>query len=145
MENARFAWRRMPLAVLAVLTGLACGDSAPGGIEGSYALSMLNGEPLPYDHVLGCCVYLSGGLELSAGHYAMDITFRNRGGTEPFTVTEWGGYAAGGASLTFVADSFDFAPLLLSPATVAGDTIALGLGGEAPGAPDQFRARFVRQ
>jgi hypothetical protein len=51
---------------------------------------------------------------------------------------------AAGASITFAADSVDLVPLLLSPATVSADTIALGLGGEGPGASDQFQARFVR-
>lgn len=131
---------------LVIVAGLACGDATgPESVEGNYALRTLNGEPLPYDNdMLGCCFYLSGALRLASDEYRISITARNFGGTDPFTVTEWGRYQVTGAAVTFAADSFDFVPLLLSPATVVGDTIALGLGGEGPGAPDQFQARFVR-
>jgi hypothetical protein len=85
-----------------------------------------------------------GGLTLAASEYTASITAQNFAGTEPFTATEWGTYTLEGAVLTFVRDSFDLVPLLLSPATVSGNVIELGLGGEGPGAPDQFRAGFVR-
>jgi hypothetical protein len=131
---------------LCLVAGLACGDDGgPGSVEGNYALQTLNGEPLPYDNDgLGCCWYLSGALALDAGQYTISITARNFGDTDPFTVTEWGAYVSSAAALTFAPDSFDLVALLLSPAAVTGDTVALGLGGEGPGAPDQFQARFVR-
>ena len=134
--------------MLAVVIGTvtACGESSgPDVVEGRYTLSTLNESPLPYDNEgLGCCWYLAGALTLSAPQYAISITARNFGGGEPFTVTEWGSYVFESATITFAPDSFDFAPLLLSPATVSGDAIDLGLGGEGPGSPDQFRARFVK-
>ena len=134
------------LGVLVVVAGLSCSDAAdPDSIEGTYGLSTLNGEPLPYDNDgFGCCWYLAGTLTLVDGEYTIGITARNVGGTDPFTVTEWGAYASSDAMLTFAPDSFDLVALLLSPATISGDTVALGLGGEGPGAPDQFQARFVR-
>jgi hypothetical protein len=132
--------------VLCVAAGLACGDDGgPGSVEGTYALQTLNGEPLPYDNDgLGCCWYLAGALSLDAGQYTISITAQNFGDADPFTVTEWGAYVSSDAALTFAPDSFDLLPLLLSPGTVSDDAIALGLGGEGPGAPDQFQARFVR-
>jgi hypothetical protein len=139
------AWSRAGLLVVLVAT-LACSDAGPASVEGSYALESLNDSPLPYDHDgLGCCWYLAGSLTLGPSDYAMSITARNFGGTDPFTITEWGTYARNGATLTFAADSFDVIPLLLSPGLVSGDAIELGLGGEGPGEPDQFQARFVRE
>jgi hypothetical protein len=133
--------------VVALGVVLACADaSAPGSVEGSYALESLNGSPLPYDNDgLGCCVYLAGSLALGPSDYAISITARNVADIDPFTVTEWGTYARSGTTLTFAPDSFDLVPLLLSPATTSDDEVALGLGGEGPGAPDQFHARFVRE
>jgi hypothetical protein len=135
-----------PTLVLCVVAGLACGDDGgPASVEGDYTLQALNGEPLPYDNDgLGCCSYLAGALILDVGEYTISITARNFGDTDPFTVTEWGRYAANGPTLTFAPDSFDLVPLLLSPGTISAGTIVLGLGGEGPGAPDQFQAGFVR-
>jgi hypothetical protein len=143
---SRSATRATFLGVLTIGVGLACGDPAdPDSIAGVYSLRTLNGAELPYDNDgFGCCWYLAGGLTLALGQYTISLTARNFGGTDPFTATEWGAYASSGATVTFAPDSFDFAPLLLSPATASGDTIALGLGGEGPDAPDQFQARFVR-
>lgn len=141
------AWSRAGLLAVLVVTS-ACGDAGPASVEGSYALESLNDSPLPYDHDgLGCCRYLAGSLTLGPSDYALSITARNfnSSGTDPFTVTEWGTYARNGATLTFAADSFDVIPLLLSPGVVSDDAIELGLGGEGPGEPDQFRARFVRE
>ena len=133
--------------VLCIGTAMSCGDVAGArSVEGRYTLRTLNGSSLPYDHEgLGCCWYLAGTLTLTASMYTADITAQNFAGTEPFTATDWGTYTVEGAVLTFVSDSFDLAPLLLSPASVTGDVIELGLGGEGPGAPDQFLARFVRE
>ena len=135
-----------PALVLCLVAGLACGDDGgPGSVEGNYLLQTLNGEPLPYDNDgLGCCSYLAGALILDAGEYTIGITARNFGDTDRFTVTEWGTYATNGTTLTFAPDSFDLVPLLLSPGTISDGTIVLGLGGEGPGAPDQFQAAFVR-
>lgn len=125
---------------------MSCGDAAgPDSLEGRYSLQSLNGAPLPYGHDgLGCCWYLAGAMTLTASRYSVAITARNFSGTDPFTATEWGSYAVQGAVLTFAADSFDLAPMLLSPASVTGDVIELGLGGEGPGAPDQLIARFLK-
>jgi len=135
------------LLVLCTGSVMSCGDAiSPDSVAGRYALRTLNGAPLPYDHEgLGCCWYLAGALTLTVSQYTVAITARNFNGTDPFTATEWGTYAVQAAGLTFVADSFDLVPLLLSPARVSGDVIELGLGGEGPGAPDQFLARFVRE
>lgn len=124
---------------------LACGDGGPESVEGSYALQSLNDAPLPYNNDgLGCCWYLAGSLTLTGSAYTISIIAQNFGDTDPFTVTEWGTYALSGATLAFEPDSFDLLPLLLSDGTVSGDAIELGLGGEGPGAPDQFQARFER-
>jgi hypothetical protein len=131
---------------IALGAALACSDVGPESVEGSYALESLNDSPLPYDNEgLGCCWYLAGTLTLTTSDYTISITARNFGSADPFAVTEWGTYTRAGATLTFAPDSFDMVPLLLSPATASGDAIELGLGGEGPGEPDQFQARFERE
>ena len=134
------------LAVGCLLIAASCDNATgPDAVEGTYTLVSLNGSALPYDNDgLGCCWYQAGALVLADAHYAASITARNFSGSDPFTATEWGRYTHAGDSLTFARDSFDVAALLLSPATVEGNVVELGLGGEGPGSPDQFLARFVR-
>jgi hypothetical protein len=113
--------------------------------EGQYTLRQLNATPLPYDHEgLGCCTYLSGTLDLEDGEYRMSITARNRNNGLVFSPTEWGDYALRGTSVTFAPDSFAVQGFLLDVGTASGDSIRVALGGEGPGAPDQFQALFVR-
>ncbi len=123
-----------------------CGDSsAPSAIEGTYQLTLLNGQELPYDqNGVGCCIYLSGFLELDGGNYTASITARNRNSDTTFTALEWGKYAREPFSLTFVLDSFDVSPLGLATGSVSADTARVGFGGEGPGSPDQFQGLFVR-
>jgi|GEM_PF-4352249 len=137
-------FRRAGLAVLlAVAAG--CGSSTGSAGEVSYALRLLNGAELPYDHeVLGCCTYLSGTLSLEAGGYTVGFTARNRNTGEVFTAIEWGAYQQQGAALSFTADSFAVAPIGLDAGMIFGDSLRARLGGEGPGSADQFEGRFVR-
>ena len=74
--------RHSAAAVLfAVVAGCGDGstDPSPAAV---YALEQLNDSTLPYDHEgLGCCSYLSGGIELTDGDYAISLTARNRRNT----------------------------------------------------------------
>lgn len=137
------------LALSCALLGLlACTDGAagPSTVDGAYALRQLNGSPLPYDHEgLGCCIYLSGGMELEGGLYEVGITFENRNNSQVATIMEWGTYTRPSAArLSFTRDSFVVAPFLMDVATVSVDTIRVAWGGEGPGSPDQFQALYVR-
>ena len=131
-----------------LLALLACTDdtAGPSAGDGVYALRQLNGSPLPYDHEgLGCCIYLSGRMELDAGRYEVALTFENRNNGLVATAMEWGAYQRSEAArLSFARDSFVVAPLLLDDATVSADTVRVAFGGEGPGSPDQFQALYVR-
>jgi len=133
----------------ALLGLLACGDdpAGPSPDDGVYSLRQLNGSPLPYDHEgLGCCIYLSGSMELDRGRYEAGITFENRNNGQVATIMEWGTYTRPSASqLGFTRDSFVVVPLLMDVATVSVDTIRVAWGGEGPGSPDQFQALLVRE
>ncbi|HUF35017.1 MAG TPA: hypothetical protein VMN37_03655 [Gemmatimonadales bacterium] len=134
-------------AAHALLLLAACSDdvAGPATIEGDYALRQLNGAELPYDHEgLGCCIYLSGSLELHGGSYVASLTAENRNNGQVFTAREWGTYSRPASSgIAFAPDSFSISGLLLDLATVSGDSIRVAFGGEGPGSPDQFRALFV--
>jgi hypothetical protein len=133
-------------AALLVLSGCGNDGSGPSRIEGTYALRQLNQSPLPYDHEgLGCCVYLSGTLELDEGRYAAALTAQNRNNDLVFTASEWGSYTRSGSAVTFAWDSIDVAGLLLDAGTISGDSIRLVFGGEGPGSPDQFEAVYLRE
>lgn len=130
-----------------LLLTFACGSDpfAPTDFAGSYELRQMNGSALPFDHSgLGCCTYLSGGLELQSAHYAISITARNRNSGTVFTATEWGTYVVDTEKLVFEPDSVLVAPFLLDTAMVSGDTIRVSFGGEGPGSPDQFDALLVK-
>ena len=137
----------MPRALVLVLAALAgCGDepSTPGPLAANYTLRQLNDSTLPYDHEgLGCCTYLSGGLDLDGSAYAVQLMAQNRNTGEIFTAREWGTYVRSGPTVSFTRDSFEIAPFLLDAATVSGDTLRVAFGGEGPGSPDQFAALFV--
>src|SRR5688572_1284209 len=124
------------LLALTACTDDATGPSSPAGV---YTLRRLNASPLPYDHEgLGCCIYLSGSLELDGGRYIVALAFENRNNGLVATAMEWGTYRRPEASrIAFVRDSFLVAPLLLDVATVSADTLRLAFGGEGPGSPDQ--------
>jgi hypothetical protein len=134
------------LGSLAIVVALAgCGTTDPSPIEDEYVLQTLNQSTLPYDHAgLGCCTYLSGGLELVDGRYAAFITARNRNTQAVFTATEQGTYAQQGTTITFARDGFTVQPLLLDVGVVSDNRITVSFGGEGPGSPDQFHAVFVK-
>ncbi|MFW6079243.1 MAG: hypothetical protein ACODAE_06465 [Gemmatimonadota bacterium] len=140
--------RRVVLA-LAVLgpVALACdGDPAgpAAGVEGTYELVALNGEPPPFDHELGCCIYTAGGLILESGEYEASVSGQNKNDQMVFTVTERGTYDVVDGGAIVVEPSETGSRLALHDLLVAGDTITLFLGGDGPGADDQFHARYER-
>lgn len=134
-------------AVAMMALAFACSDvDGPSTVDGEYMLSQLNGATLPYDHEgLGCCMYLDGRLELGDSHYTAWITAQNRNTSLVFTASEQGTFEQDGNTITFTRVSFHEQPLLLSSGTIRQGVITLWLGGEGPGAPDQFEAVFVRE
>ncbi len=120
---------------------LACSESAPE--SGMYRLRRLNQTAVPYDDTLGCCIYTGGYLRLADADYDVRIFFQNRNNLIIDTVFEVGSYRLFGDSLAFTPRSGNF-PLSLYGAVRQGDTISLWLGGDGPGASDQFRADFSR-
>lgn len=104
-----------------------------------------NGEPLPSDPVApaGCCITLSGMLELDGGEYTLRMTFRNKVNGMVFSNVETGTFEVDGGDLSFEMREFSLAPFLLGPGTVNGDTITLLYGDEGPGS-NQRRGVFVR-
>jgi len=121
---------------------LACADStSPVDVIGVYQLMELNGEPLPYDDQPGCCVYTHGELTITADGYEFAIGARNKNNGMVWTSTEFGTYSISGNSINFTWSGGDFHHRLYG-AQIDGATITLYLGGDAPGAADQFRAVF---
>jgi hypothetical protein len=135
--------RRIPLLPAVLLVGglAAC---ASGPEEGSYALVQLNDAALPYDHELGCCIYLSGTFDLHSEQYRVSITFQNKQSLAESTLHERGEYSYPGPRLTFAPTAADF-PFSLFDGSLTGDTLRVRFGGDGPGAMDQFRAVFVRR
>ena len=132
------------LGCAGVLAVASCDSTGPHPSAGTYDLQTLNQAELPYDHEgLGCCVYLSGDLALTAGRYTVSLTFRNRNSGLVFTAMEWGKYLVHGAVLSFSADSSAVAPLGLDEGVLSGNGIAVSFGGEGHGSPDQFHGFFV--
>lgn len=119
----------------------ACGDQGPGATV--YQLRQLNDAPVPYVDTLGCCVYDGGNLRLDDDAYNVHIWFHNQGNALSDTAFEVGGYQLSGDSLFFTPTSANV-PLSLYGATRSGDTVRLKLGGDGPGAVDQFSALFTR-
>lgn len=138
----------MRVVALLLLTVLpACGDAGgPDGFEGTYQLVSLDLLPLPYDHALGCCIYTSGSMTLGASSYTVAITFQNKNNGMVAMVNENGTYsvnAANAAALVFQRTGGTFTAHLFN-ALVSGRTISVQLGGNGPGAADQFAAAFRR-
>lgn len=135
----------LALAVLSA-TAIAC-DGDPAGpaaaVEGTYQLVALNGEPLPYDDALGCCIYTAGDLTLDGGRYEASVMAQNKNNGVVFTVTERGGYDVDGSGIV-LDPSEDGQRLALYDVRVDGDTITLFLGGDGPGAEDQYHGRFEK-
>ena len=131
------------LAVAPLLLGsLACGadSTSPADLEGTYQLVELNAQPLPYNPA-GCCVYTAGSLSLEEMSYEIAIAVRNKTNGMVGTFGEQGSYLIQGAAIEFRPNGDD-APLHLFDAIVENNTIRLALGGDSPGAADQFRAVF---
>jgi hypothetical protein len=124
------------------LAGCGGSPAEPSSVEGTYRLVELNGQALPYDHALGCCVYSAGRLTLHSGRYEASLTFQNKNNHGVFTVAEQGSYTVRGTSIEFVRISADY-PFSLYDAHLEGSSIRLRLGGDGPGAADQFRALFT--
>ena len=129
---------------LGCLLGCGGGSTGPSTVEGTYRLVELNGQVLPYDHVIGCCIYTDGSLLLRSEGYEASITFRNKNTQSVFTVGERGTYSVSGESIAFGPISGDNLPLSLYGGQVDGRSIRVMLGGDGPGAADQFRALFTR-
>ena len=132
--------RRLVCLSLLIL-GLACSDPEPE--EGLYRLRVLNDVPVPYVDTLGCCIYTGGFLRLASSQYDVRIYFRNRQNLLVDTAFETGQYRLRQDSLVFEPSSANY-PLSLFGAVRDRDTIRLRMGGDGPGASDQFDARFWR-
>jgi hypothetical protein len=128
-------------AVILLALLAACGDQGPGATV--YRLRQLNDAPVPYVDTLGCCTYLGGNLRLDNGDYDARLWFQNRLNGLSDTAIELGNYRVSADSLFFTPTTANLA-LSLYGATRSGDTLRLKLGGNGPGAVDQFSALFVR-
>ena len=130
--------------LLSIVVGFvtACGDGIVTP-QGTYRLVMLNEQGLPYDDTPGCCIYLSGSLDFEATQYVVAITLRNKNNGIQGTVTEQGSFVVDGAAIGFQRTGGDVA-MHLYGAMLEGNTISLALGGDGPGAADQFRAMFQK-
>jgi hypothetical protein len=116
--------------------------TGPADIEGVYQLVELNGESLPYDdQPYGCCIYTDGSLTIEPDRYEISVGFRNKNNGMVGTSTEFGTYSVNGRFMTFDWGGGDFHHHLYD-AQIDGATITLYLGGDGPGAADQFRAMF---
>ena len=127
---------------LGLAAGLACGSSTEPA-EGSYRLRSLRDTPLPYVDTLGCCTYTGGRLELGGSAYDVRLYFQNNPNALVDTAVERGRYTVHGDSLSFAPTQANY-PLSLYGAVRQRDTIRLALGGDGPGAADQFPAVFIR-
>ncbi len=135
---------RTAFLLAAAAFSVSCSDPASSGpVEGTYELASLNGQPLPYDHALGCCVYLAGRMILTADAFQLTVTSRNKNNQLVSDVSGTGTYTVSGTAVTFQQTKGDLA-FHLYDARVSGGTMTLALGGDGPGAADQFRAVFVR-
>jgi hypothetical protein len=129
--------------LIASLLG-GCGNSAePDNPEGTYRLTKLKGQALPYDHTPGCCIYTAGSLELGAQEYRLSLSARNKNNGMVFTVHEEGVYSASGTAIDFAPTSYDL-PASLYGGQFEGRAIRVFMFGNGPGAADQFEALFER-
>ena len=139
--------RRSISAVLVLLLSVSCGgdSTGPEGVRGLFRLTHLRGTPVPYVDPLGCCVYVSGSLELDEFDYTITTFARNKSDTTLFSVFESGSFHKSGDSLHFTHETGNLIDYQLGHATLVNDTIRLSLGGEGPGEPDAFPAVFVKE
>lgn len=121
----------------------ACSDPMAPSLPGTYTLSTLKGEPVPYDDPAGCCIYLSGRLDLTDTNYAISITFVGKISQQLGVVSETGTYDRAGAALLFTRSAGDI-EFNLYDARFTDGGITLFWGGDGPGAADQFHAVFAR-
>ena len=136
------AWRRVAI-VLALGAFPACGGGE-GGLEAVYLMIELNGQPLPHDPGIGCCVYTSGSLTLVGGNYTASVTLQDRVSSMLSIVTEQGTYSVNGAAVAFQRISGGTFNFNLSGGLVTGRIIRVQLGGSSPGAGDQLPSAFRR-
>ncbi len=120
---------------------MACSSTAPAE-AGVYRLRRRRDTTLPYVDTLGCCTYRAL-LRLDGEDYEARIFFLNPPNTTTLEAFELGRYHRRGDSLDFVPASGNF-PLSLYRAHLQADTIRLSLGGDGPGAADQYPAVFWR-
>jgi hypothetical protein len=140
----RFGCAIAPLAArvtFALTCLLACSESEPE--EGRYQLRELRHTPVPYVDTLGCCTYTGGYLRLSQAEYDIRIYFHNRQSLVSDTAFETGSYYVRGDSLVFRPAQGN-QPFALFHGTRSADTITVLLGGDGPGAQDQWPSRWVR-
>lgn len=140
MQGAGVPVLRLHL-LFAVIVLMAC--SAPSPVEGTYRLERLNDQPLPYADTLGCCTYSSGFLRLDDGTYEVRQFYLSPPDLTTLEAFEVGRYTVSGNRLQFLPTTGS-AAFNLFGAAVQTDTIRLLLGGDGPGAADQFRAMFWR-
>jgi hypothetical protein len=127
---------------IAASVAACAATTSPVDIEGVYQLVELNGEPLPYDdQPYGCCIYTDGILTVEPDRYQLSLGFRNKQNGMVGISREFGSYSVNGRSMSFDWGGGDFHHRLYD-AQIDGATITLYLGGDAPGAADQFRAVF---
>ena len=132
------------IAAFALCCSDTTGPPAAADVEGVYQLVELNGELLPYDdQPHGCCIYTAGSLTIEPDRYELAISFRNKNNGMVATSGEFGSYRVDGRAITFDWAGGDFHHRL-HDAQIEGDSIRLRLGGDAPGADDQFRAVFSK-
>ena len=142
---------RKLIAASIALVALSCGDggSAPTALEGTWTLVAENDQPLPSDPSapFGCCITLSGSLELTATAYDLRTSHRNKNTDLVFDNSEQGTYTRSGNTLSFTrtGGGGEGFPYLLGPGTVSADgqSVTLLYGDEGPGS-DQIRATFER-
>lgn len=128
----------------------ACDDLAgPSDITGTYELVSENGDPIPSDPSGpdGCCLTLSGTLELTTTAYELETHHRNKNSQVEFSNAEHGTWLRDGLTVTFtrIGGSGEGFPYLLAPAQLSedGKRITLRYGDEGPGS-DQIVAIYQR-
>jgi hypothetical protein len=96
--------------VLADLGAWSGSDTrSPRELTGDYQFIELNGESLPFDHAMGCCIYTSGNLVLQSGQYEVVNTFRNKINDSVANVMERGTYGLYGSAIEFEPTEGDVA------------------------------------
>lgn len=133
----------------AILTACADDPTGPSNTVGTFALVSENGDPVPSDPSapFGCCLTLSGTLELTATEYELETHHRNKNTQVEFSNSEHGTWQRNGLTVTFtrVGGSGEGFPYLLAPGQLSADgrRITLRYGDEGPGS-DQITAIYQR-